>query len=146
MVAPQKRRFWRVCRIYFRRLRIALWLLILSVLGSLIYINQIGLPGFIKTPLLEKLREKGVDLQFSRLRLSWYQGIVAENVKFGSARESFGPELSLARVQLQLNRRALKHLQLQVDSLSLRRGRFVWRVRGADTLWHEIAAEGIQTE
>ena len=42
-----------MCRIYFRRLRITVWVLILVVLGSLIYVNQIGLPGIIKRPLLE---------------------------------------------------------------------------------------------
>src|SRR6267142_3738525 len=123
---PKRRRFWRTCRICFRYTRIAIWLLILAILGCLIYVNQIGLPGFVKKPLLEKLRERGVDLQFSRLRLRWDQGIVAENVRFGGADEPLSPEFKLAQVQVQLNYKALSKFQFQVDSLRLRRGRLAW--------------------
>lgn len=146
MAERQKRRFWRICRIYFRRFRICVWMLILLVLGSLIYVNQIGLPGFIKGPLLEKLRERGVELQFSRLRLSWYRGIVAENVKFGPAADKFGPQLKLAQVRVQVNWKALAHFRLQVDALELNRGRLSWPIPGTNTLWREISAEDIQTE
>src|SRR5258706_5574427 len=132
MAPRQKSRFWRICRVSFRRFRITVWLLVLLLLASLIYINQIGLPGFVKRPLLEKLREKGIDLQFSRLRLSWYQGIVAENVRFGRAAESFGPQMKLAQVQLQLNPRALARFRLQVDSLILRHGRLDWPIQGTN--------------
>jgi hypothetical protein len=146
MAERQKRRFWRICRIYFRRFRIAVWVLILFILASLIYVNQVGLPGFVKRPLLDKLRERGVELQFSRLRLSWYRGIVAENVKFGPAAEKFGPQLKLSQVRVQVNWKALTHLRLQVDALELNRGRFSWPIPGTNTLWREISAENIQTE
>jgi hypothetical protein len=73
--------------VYFRRLRIGVWVLILTLLGGVLYLNQIGLPDFAKQPLLENLRARGLDLQFSRLRLRWHYGIVAENVRFGRADE-----------------------------------------------------------
>ena len=63
-----------------RRLRITIWLVILALVGALAYLNQVGLPNVVKRPLLEKLRARGIDLQFSRLRLRWYHGIVADNV------------------------------------------------------------------
>src|SRR3954468_16925723 len=129
MPSPKKKRgFWRTLRIYFRRFRIAVWLLVLLVLGCCIYVNQIGLPGFVKVPLLEKLRERGIDLRFARLRIRWYQGIVAENVRFGRSDERFGPNLGLEQVQVHLNHKALVHFKLQVDSLTLRKGKLVWPV------------------
>jgi hypothetical protein len=91
MAARQKGRFWRNCRTYFRRVRITVWLVILALLGGLVYLNRVGLPGFAKKPLLEKVRARGFDLQFSRLRLSWYHGLVAENVRFGRADEPLSP-------------------------------------------------------
>src|SRR5437868_1023237 len=103
MAAKQKRRFWRVCRVYFRHFRISVWLLVLAVLGAVIYVNQVGLPEFAKRPLLRKLRARGVDLQFSRLRVSWYQGIVAENVHFGPAGQALSPNLTVGEVQVHLN-------------------------------------------
>src|SRR5215204_6144280 len=114
MAKRDQSRFWRHCRIAFRRFRICVHVCILTFLCCLIYLNQVGLPGFLKRPLLEKLRERGVELEFSRLRWRWYHGIVAENVRFGQAHEPFSPKLSLKEVQVRLNTRALARLQLQV--------------------------------
>src|SRR5258708_33270126 len=105
-----KRRFWRVCRIYFRRLRLAVWLVILVLVCALAYLNQVGLPEFVKKPLLEKLRSRGLDLRFSRLRLRWYIGIVAENVSFGRTDEPLVAQWTASDVQLQIDRHALTAL------------------------------------
>ena len=144
--ARRKRGFWRTCRVYFRRVRIAVWLLILVLLGALLYLTQIGLPDFAKKPLLENLRARGLDLQFSRLRLSWYRGIVAENVRFGRADEPLSPELTVAQVQLRLNHHALARLQFQIDSLVLRQGRLVWPLAETNQAPRQLAVENIQTE
>lgn len=124
----QKSRFWRVARLYFRRFRIVVWLIILLLLGGLVYLNQVGLPRLIKDPLLAKLRERGLDLQFSRLRLSFYGGIVAENVRIGQASASNAPSLTAAQAVVELRRGALARLQIQVDALTLRRGTLTWPV------------------
>ena len=129
MATRPPRRFWRSCRIYFRRFRIAVWLIVLLLVAAFAYVNQIGLPGFVKKPLLENLRARGLDLQFSRLRLRWYRGLVAENVRFERADEPFSPQFTLREVQVRLNHRALSRLQIQIDSLVLREGRLVWPIR-----------------
>src|SRR5882762_7642161 len=103
----RKHRWWRLCLIYFRRFRITVWTCILLLLAMLIYLNQVGLPGFVKKPLLEKLRARRIDLQFSRLRLRWYQGLVAENVRFGQATGALHPEVTASEVQVHLDYRAL---------------------------------------
>ncbi|MEI7937846.1 MAG: AsmA-like C-terminal region-containing protein [Verrucomicrobiota bacterium] len=144
--ANRKRGFWRTCRVYFRRFRITVWLLILALLGALVYLTQVGLPDFAKQPLLDNLRSRGVELQFSRLRLSWQLGIVAENVRFGRADEPLSPELRVGLVQLRLNHRALGRLQIQVDSLLLRQGRLVWALADTNQAPRQLAVENIQTE
>jgi len=142
----QKGRFWRIGRIYFRRLRITVWLVILALLGSLIYLNQIGLPDFVKRPLLDKLRARGLDLQFSRLRLNWYHGLVADNVRFGRADEPLSPQLTLAEVRLRFNHAALARLQFQIDSLMLRRGRLVWPIAEANQPPRQLAVDHLQAD
>ncbi len=142
----RKRGFWRTCRVYFRRFRITIWLLVLALLGALIYLTQIGLPDFAKQPLLENLRARGLELQFSRLRLSWYYGVVAENVRFGRPDEPLGPELTAARVQLRLDHHALARLQFQVDSLLLHRGRLVWPLAETNQAPRQLAMDNIQAE
>jgi hypothetical protein len=146
MGTRQKGRFWRTARIYFRRFRITVWLLILILFGGLIYLNQIGLPDFVKTPLLDNLRARGLDLRFSRLRLSWYHGIVAENARFGQADEPLSPHLTLAEVRLRFNHAALARLQFQVDSLILRQGRLVWPIAETNQAPRQLSVENIQTE
>ena len=146
MTPRRKSHFWRLCRIYFRRFRITVWCIILAVLGSLLYVNQVGLPGFVKKPLLDKLRARGLDLQFSRLRLRWYQGIVAENVRFGQPDEPLSPSLTLAELQVRLNYHALSRFQLQVDSVLLRKGRLVLPLAQTNQPLREWTVENIHSE
>ncbi len=141
---PAKRRFWKMCRVGFRRFRITVWLLVLTLLVTLIYLNQVGLPGFLKRPLLEALRSRGVDLQFSRLHLSWYHGLVADNVHFGQADEPLTPLLTAEQARLQLNHRALLNLQLQVDSITLLKGKLKWPLIEANQPWRELVVQNIE--
>src|SRR3974377_2431572 len=141
-----QRRFWRICRISFRSFRISIWFLILLLLGAVIYVNRVGLPDFVKKPLLDKLRARGLDLQFSRLRLRWYQGIVAENVRFGQPAEPLSPNLTLAELQVRLNYHALSRFQLQVDSVMLRKGRLVLPLAQTNHPLRELTVENIHSE
>src|SRR5512141_2691555 len=117
MAQRTKSRFWRKCRIAFRRLRITLWCVILVLLGSLLYVNRIGLPGFIKRPFQEKLRAHGLDVQFTRLRWRWDHGIVAENLQFGRAGDAPSPRLFVKEAQLHIDTGELAKFHLQVDAL-----------------------------
>jgi hypothetical protein len=146
MATRQKRTFWRTCRIYFRRFRIAVWLIILVLVCCVLYLNQIGLPGFIKNPLLAKLRAQGIDLQFTRLRVRWDRGIVAENVRFGRADDSLSPNLAVREVAVGLDYNALRKLRLQVDSLMLRQGTLAWPIAETNRAPRQITLDNIQTE
>ncbi len=102
-----------------------MWLVVLAVLCAVVWLNQVGLPDFLKTRLVATLHGRGIDLEFSRMRLRFERGIVAENVRLGVA-QAYGPYLTLAEVQLQLDFRAFLHRQVQVEGLVLRQGRLVW--------------------
>src|SRR6266545_3589266 len=90
MPPPPKQVFWQRFRRYFRWCRITLLLFVLLFLGSLVYLNRVGLPEFLKARLVSELRARGVVLQFTRMRLRWYHGLVAENVSLGPADEPTG--------------------------------------------------------
>jgi hypothetical protein len=146
MATHKPSRFWRLCRIYFRRFRIGMWLVILVLLGALLYLNQIGLPDFAKKPLLEKLHARGIDLQFTRLRLQFYRGLIADNVIIGRAGDASSPTLTLKEMQVRLDYAALAKLQVQVSSLLLRQGRLSWPVTASNQPPRALAVENIQTE
>ncbi len=135
----------RVCRIYFRRLRITIWILILALLGVLVYLNQVGLPGFAKEPLLDELRARGLDLQFSRLRLSWFRGLVADNARLGSSEEPLSPHLTVKEVQLGFDNHALARFHLQINAVMLRQGRLILPVAVTNEAPRELVIEQIDT-
>lgn len=139
-------RFWRKCRVAFRRFRISLLLLILVLVGALVYLNQVGLPGFAKGPLLARLRAHGIDLQFTRLRWHWDQGLVAENVRFGRPNDPSSPKLAIKEVEIQLDYSALEKLQFQLAGLVLRQGHLTWPVPETNAPTRELSVENIQTE
>jgi hypothetical protein len=132
--------FWHKCRVGFRWCRITLWLVVLAALCAVIWVNKIGLPDFLKTRLVATLHERGINLEFSRMRLRFVRGIVAENVRIGGT-QTAGPVLTLAEVQLQLDFRALLRRQVQVDGLFLRQGRLVWPL----SLTNSLQLDDIQT-
>jgi AsmA-like C-terminal region len=126
--------FWRKCRVCFRWCRITVWLVVLAAVCAIVWFNRIGLPDFLKTRLVATLHERGIELAFSRMRLRFERGIVADNVRIGGTQSGTGPVLTVAEVQLQLDFRALLQRRLQVDGLFLRQGKFVWQISPTNAL------------
>jgi hypothetical protein len=138
----QPRRRWFV----FRRLRrLALGLIVLFLL-ALLYLNQAGFPDFIKRPLLDKLRARGLELQFSRLRWRPGRGLVAQNVMFGKTGDPVSPTLTVNEVQLKLSYVALLRRRFPVRALLLDRGILSWPVPTTNAAARELTLDGIQTE
>ena len=134
--------FWRKCRVGFRWCRISAWLVLLAVLCALLWFNRVGLPDFLKRPLVEKLHARGIELEFTQLRLHFTRGLVAENVRIGQAVTPGSPVLSLSEAQLRLDYRALFHRQLQVNGLVLRQGKLFWPL----TPTNALTLDNIQTD
>ena len=145
MGGPAKRGFWRGARICFRWCRITVWLCILAVLCGLVYLDEVGLPGFVKRPLLETLRERGLDLQFTRLRLRGYHGIQADNVRFGPMSVTGGPSLSAREVAVRLDLHELLRFHLQVEGVSLHQGNFEWPLAESNAPPRSLKVENIET-
>src|SRR6185312_5879784 len=108
--------------------------------------DKVGLPNFIKNPLVEKLHERGLDLQFSRLRWRPSHGIVAEDVIFGRTNDLASPQLTLKEVQVRLDYWALLKRQIQVKSLELRQGHLNWPVLSTNGPTRTLSIDNIQSE
>src|SRR5271170_2193787 len=126
--------FWRKCRTTFRWCRITAWLIVLLGLCAGIWLNRIGLPDFLKTRLVAALRADGVQLEFTRMRLSLVRGIVADDVRVGDAQNSGVATLAAREVQLRLDYAALLRRRLQVDGLTVRDGTFTLAASPTNTL------------
>jgi hypothetical protein len=143
MAAPGKSLFWRRCRTCFRWCRISLWLAILVFLGVLAYLSEVGLPAYVKRPLLDTLRERGLEVEFTRLRLRWFHGIVADGVRFGKPDDLTGLRLSARQVELNLDLAELMRLRVQVEAVELQDGRFEWSLPGTNVPARVLAMENI---
>ncbi len=146
MAARHKRGFWRTCRLYFRRFRITVWIVLLVVALGLAYLHTFGLPALLKKPLQRELKARGIEFNFARLRLRWFEGIIADQVRFCSAEDPNSPQLTAREVQVPLNVRALLHGKLQIDALQISRGRLVLPVLETNRPQREITVEDIRTD
>lgn len=115
--------FWRKCRIALRCVRFTVWAVILISLAAFVWFNHVGLPGFLKTRLVAALHQRGIQLEFSRMRLRVFRGFVCDNVRIRAVDNPGSPMLAAREVQLRVDYLALLRLHLQVDGLVLRQGK-----------------------
>jgi hypothetical protein len=134
--------FWRKCRITFRWFRFAVWLLVLVLIGAFLWLNRVGLPDFLKAPLVAALRKQGVELEYSRMRLSLVRGIVAEHVRAGEPGSAHGASFTARLVQFELDYSALRRRHLELAGLLLRDGVFTLPLSETNAL----ALTNLQTE
>jgi hypothetical protein len=134
--------FWRKCRVCLRWIRRAVLLVVVLLIVAGVWVDHVGLPDYFKRRIVDTLRARGVELEFSRMRLSLVRGIVAENVRIGHSTAPDSPSLSLSQIVLEFNMDAAIHGRLQLDGLSLRNGKFVLPVSSTNAL----VLDNIQTE
>lgn len=146
MTAPAQARFWRVARRLFRWLRIALLLAVLLAMIGGIYLNLVGLPDFLKRRVAAELRAHGLELEFTRLRLRWYRGIVAEHVRLGSTHENTGPQMAIEELDLRPNSEALRRFKLHIESVVFQRGRVVWTLIESNRPTQVVSLDRIDAE
>ncbi|HWN94439.1 MAG TPA: AsmA-like C-terminal region-containing protein [Methylomirabilota bacterium] len=139
-------RFWRVSRRVFRWFRITVLFTLLGLLLLALWLNHFGFPDLAKEHLVAALRERGVDLQFTRLRLLWFRGIVADNIHFGKAGDPRGLRASATEADLHLRVRPLLRRQLDVEGIVLRGGRMVVPIWGTNDTPRELNLEKINGE
>jgi hypothetical protein len=130
---PQAKRWtlWRVCRVGFRCVRIAAWLLVLAVLVAFLWFNQRGVPDFVKRPVLAELKARGLDVEFKRLRWQWFRGLVAEGIEAAKSGES-GPHVAAGEAEMQLDLDALRRFEFVVSGVALRQGGLTWTVSSSN--------------
>src|SRR5580658_2950682 len=108
-------------RIMFRWCRIFIWLILFLVLAAISYLHLVGLPDFVKQPMLQRLLAEGIEAKFTNMQLGWGRGpsIVIENAAFSRYHEPLSPRLTTGRAELTLNWNALLHAQIDLHSLQI---------------------------
>jgi hypothetical protein len=125
---------WRKCCTTLRWCRYTLWAVIVLALLALAWLNVIGLPDFLKNRLTASFRDRGVQVEFSRMRFRLIHGLIADNVRLGGETGPFQPVLTASEVQLRLDYHALLHGRFLLDGFVLRHGKFVLPVSPTNSL------------
>src|SRR5262245_2790976 len=73
------------------RITILLAVFVAIILG--LFLNHVGLPEWVEIRLRKRIAAQGWDIQFSRLRLRWYHGIVAEDLQLHRTNTLAGPNV-----------------------------------------------------
>ncbi len=143
MPPARERQFWRRLRIALRWCRFCAWALLLALVLGVFYLHQVGVPGTFRAMVLSALRDRGLDVQCRRLRLHWYHGLVADDVRLVPARQVGAPQVEFDEVVLNLQWRALWRRQIRVQTLDLRDGRVELPLAAANEPPESLALEGI---
>ena len=91
-----------------------------ALVCSLVWVDRVGVPDFLQRRMVAALRERGVELEISRLRFSLFHGLIADNVRAGHTAAPDSPALTAGQVRLELNYRALLRRRLELDGFTLR--------------------------
>jgi hypothetical protein len=137
---------WQRSRRAFRCLRIFVWLALLLALCGFIYLNQVGLPGFLKGQLQAELRAHGLEVDFQRVRLRWFRGVVGEQVALGYAAQRRGPRLTIGEATLHLDNAALRRLDFQVDAIQIEKGELVWSLFQSNQPMRQLRVDKVAGE
>ena len=129
---PARRRGWRIFLTTFKwcRISVLLFLLVAIILG--LFLNHVGLPDWLERRVEEQFRANGWELKFSRLRLRWYHGIVAEDLYLQRTNAANGPHVFLQTAEFRLNWKAIQHLDLEANGVMLKGGRLLWPLPGTN--------------
>lgn len=123
---PPRSPGWRMFFTTFKWCRISILLFVLVVIILGLFLNHVGLPEWIERRVEGQFRKNGWEMKFSRLRLRWYHGIVAEELQLQRTNALAGPSLFLQAAEFRLNWKALRHFDLEADSVLLKGGRLFW--------------------
>lgn len=139
-------RFWRNCRFCFRWCRIALLCLVLLAVCLLIYVTQVGLPEVVKKPVLAELKQRGIDLQFQRMRWTWFRGIVAEGVIIGETNQTGGLQFQARELVVQLDDEQLKQFKFVPRVLVLNDGKMELALNETNQPTRLLSVDQVSTE
>ena len=66
--------FWRKCRLGFRWSRRAALAVTVALICAFVWLDRVGVPDFLQRRLVETLRERGVELEFSACASASFTG------------------------------------------------------------------------
>lgn len=140
------KRFWRVSRRVFRWFRIALLALVLIGAVALLYLNEVGLPNFVKRRVVSALEAEGLHLAFDRLRLDGYRRLAIDKVRLATTNDAAPVAFSAEKAELRFQREALKSFVFQLEALDLKKGALHWSLLESNAPPQVLAVTNVEAK
>ena len=140
------KRFWRVSRRVFRWFRITLLALVLIAALLLLYLNEVGLPNFVKRRVVAALEAEGLYLAFDRLRLDGYRRIAIDKVRLATTNEATPLTFSVEKAELRFQREALKSFVFRLEELDLQKGALQWSLIESNAPPQTFTAQNVEAK
>ncbi len=103
-----------------------------------------GVPAAVRRAVAAELRQRGLEVTFDRLRLRWYQGLVAERVSGQTPGDPRRLRWAADELELKVHWRALwRRRALEIHTLTLRNGHLVIPLAEPDVPSEELEADQI---
>jgi len=103
-----------------------------AVPAVILWLQFVGLPGFLHQPVIDAARSEGLDLEFSRMRVSIFQGLVLDDVRLSAKNLPEKNEVAVDRAALAVNWRELLRGKFEIGALELRGAQLYLPVQAAD--------------
>jgi hypothetical protein len=135
-----RRLLWNLVRV----LRLGLGLIVLTAVALGLFVHHVGVPEPLLRHITAQLENRGWAVTFSRLRLRWYRGVVAEGLHLCRVEAPHRGQLFAEDAEVVLDWPALRSGRLQLNELRVRSGRLVLAVPGpSQTNLNEPDARGL---
>ncbi len=121
-------------------------LLATLIYGSIWYLDHKGLPDFAKIKILEQLRTKGLELDFSSMRWTPKDGILVEEVVLVAPKDPNEPSFSADAVQVRLSPLQWFFQEVNIEEAIVRGGRLTMPVDSEMEKVEQFEAVNIETK
>ena len=108
-------------RIAFRWFRIVVLLFLAVLVGAILWSNIFGVPVFVEAAIRKEVRRRGIELDFTKLRLKGIRHLVARDVRFTS-RSTNAPLFTVKEAEFIVDYERLKSGQFEVSGIRLTSG------------------------
>jgi hypothetical protein len=119
---------------------------VLGILVLCVYLNEFGAPAFVQRHVEAWFEQRGWNVQFSRLRLRWYRGLVAENLQVEQARSPAALQFYAEEAECSLRFSALAAGAVEPTAVKLVGGRLVVPMTRTNTPGQQLLLQDIRGE
>ena len=130
----------------FRWFRLLILIFVMFVAGALLYLNRVGLPDFVKTRVAAAMEAEGLDVEFTRLRLSGYRHIVVDNVWLTATNTTAPLIFSAKQAELTFDRSALRAADFKLESVLVQNGTLTLDLSQTNGPTEAFAVENIRAD